>query len=154
MPEGDRIERLRIRSDPERFPVARRWLSGILSEAGWFGEEVRDLVVAMSEACSNAHRYAYEGGTDGAIDLELELSSERAEIRVRDYGRGFDPRDYRAPDLSRPREGGYGICLMKGLTDRLEHRPMERGTLVSMTKLRRSPVGYAGTAVGSERGGE
>jgi len=144
--EREQIERLWIRSDPGRFRVARRWLSGILSEAGWYGEEVRDVVVAVSEACSNAHRYGYEGRMDGKIDLEIALSPDRAEIRVRDYGRGFDPERYRAPDLSRPLEGGYGIHLMKGLTDHLEHRAMEEGTLVLMTKVRRSPVPCGGAA--------
>lgn len=152
MPDGDQIERLWIRSDPGRFRVARRWLAGILGEAGWFGEEVRDVVVAVSEACSNAHRYGYDGSMDGKIDLEIELNADRAEIRIRDYGRGFDPEKYRAPDLGRPREGGYGIHLMKGLTDHLEHRVMEEGTLVLMTKLRRSPVGCGEVAAQGEWG--
>ena len=43
-------------------------------------QEVRDLVVAANEACSNAHRYAYEGRKDGEILLELRLDAEQAEI--------------------------------------------------------------------------
>jgi serine/threonine-protein kinase RsbW len=89
---------------------------------------------------------------DGKIDLEIALNADRAEIRIRDYGRGFDPGKYRAPDLDRPREGGYGIHLMKGLTDHLEHRVMEEGTLVLMTKLRRSPVGCGEVAAQGEWG--
>lgn len=150
MPERERIERLAIRSDPALFRDARRWLAGILEPAGWTKEESTDVVVALSEACSNAHRYAYEGRKDGRIDLQAALSAERIEIRVRDYGKGFDPREYRSPDLSRPREGGYGIYLMRRLTDRLEHRPMETGTLVLMVKSRLVPVGCACPADGGE----
>jgi len=154
MHDRERTEQLGIRSDPEQFRVARRWLSAHLTAAGWFGEEIRDLTVALSEACSNAHRYGYEGRTDGRIDLELTLGAERAELRVRDYGRGFDSRQYQPPDLSRPREGGYGIQLMRGLTDGVEHRLMDRGTLVLMTKLRRSPVGCCVAAERQARGKE
>ena len=49
MPDRERTERLAIHSDPERFRVARRWLSAQLTEAGWFGEEIRDLTVALNE---------------------------------------------------------------------------------------------------------
>jgi len=150
MLERERIERLGIRSDPGLFREARRWLAGILGEAGWSREEASDVVVALSEACSNAHRYAYDGRKDGRIDLRVALSAERVEIRVRDYGKGFDLREYRAPDLSQPHEGGYGIYLMSRLTDRLEHRPMESGTLVLMVKSRLVPVGCSRPARGGE----
>lgn len=154
MPDCERIERLGVRSDPGLFRDVRRWLNGILAGAGWLEEERSDLVVALSEACSNAHRYAYEGRKSGRIDLQVELSADGVEIRVRDYGKGFDPRDYRAPELGRPREGGYGIYLMKRLTDRLEHRSMETGTLVLMTKRRRTSVACACAAGSGERDGE
>jgi serine/threonine-protein kinase RsbW len=138
VPERARTERLSIRSDPVLIRDARRWLTRIVDGAGWSGEESHDLAVALSEACSNAYRYAYEGRTDGRIDLFVELWADEIELAVRDYGKGFDQETYRTPDLSQPREGGYGIYLMQQLTDRLEHRPMESGTLVVMGKTRRA----------------
>jgi serine/threonine-protein kinase RsbW len=132
-----RFEEFTIRSDPRRIREARRWLAGLVAGVGWSGEDCHDLAVALSEACSNAHRYAYAGRTDGRIDLRVALHGDRVELSVRDYGKGFDPKAYREPDLSRPREGGYGIHLMRGLTDRVEHRRQDVGTLVLMTKSKR-----------------
>jgi serine/threonine-protein kinase RsbW len=133
-----RIETISIRSDPGMIRVARKWLAGILHEADWSGREVHDLAVALSEACANAHRYAYEGRTDGKIELRLEMRPHEIEIAVRDYGRGFDPSMHGRPDLSTPREGGYGIHLMKELTDRLEYRSSRAGTVVVMVKSKRA----------------
>ena len=119
------------------FREARCWLARIAGEGGWTANQVHDLTVALSEACSNAHRHAYSGRLGGRIDLELRLSPGAIELTVRDYGEGFDPRGYRSPDLSRPNEGGYGIHLMHRLTDRVEHRRMEPGTMVVMAKRRK-----------------
>ena len=143
MREAGQIERLSIRSDPGRIRDARRWISEIVGRGGWEASDARDLALALSEACSNAHRYAYGGRKDGRIDVRLELWPSRIEIAVRDYGVGFDASSYRGPDLSRPREGGYGIHLMKQLTDHVEHRAKEAGTLVVMIKTRR-PEAQAG----------
>jgi serine/threonine-protein kinase RsbW len=134
--ERERIERFAIPSDPELICEARKWLIRILDGAGWSDDETHDLSVALSEACSNAHRYAYDGRTDGRIDLRVVLCAKKVELAVRDYGEGFSLLGYRAPDLADPTEGGYGIFLMRNLTDHIEHRPMETGTLVVMLKAK------------------
>ena len=137
MRESGQIERLSIRSDPGLIREARRWLGEIVARRGWSPSETHDLALVLSEACSNAHRYGYGGRKDGRIDVRLEVWRSRIEIAVRDYGVGFDPDAYRSPDLSQPNESGYGIHLMKQLTDHLEHRAVECGTLVVMVRNRR-----------------
>jgi serine/threonine-protein kinase RsbW len=137
VPDPERIEELSIPSDPGRIRDARRWLAAVVGGAGWPGEDCHDLAVALSEACSNAHRYAYAGRTDGRVDLRLELFADHVVLQVRDYGTGFDLGRYEAPDLLRPTEGGYGIHLMRGLTDRVEYRQEKAGTSVRMAKTRR-----------------
>jgi anti-sigma regulatory factor (Ser/Thr protein kinase) len=64
------------------------------------------------------------------------LYKAKVEVAVRDYGESFNLLSYRTPDLMEPAEGGYGILLMQRLTDHVEHRPMETGTLVVMLKAR------------------
>ena len=137
MPDREeRVERLSIRSVPKRIRDARGWFARVARAHGCSEDEVRDLAVALSEACSNAQRHGYEGRDDGPIELELRIRSDEIELSVRDYGKGLEPGSYRAPDLARPRVGGYGIYLMSQLTDRVEHRPAETGTLVVMMKSR------------------
>jgi anti-sigma regulatory factor (Ser/Thr protein kinase) len=137
VPESEpRVERLTIRSVPGQLRDARTWLTRMLVGQGWADAEAGDLAVVLSEACSNAIRHGYEERDDGRIDLELRLDANAVELSVRDYGKGFDPGAYRAPDLRQPHVGGYGIHLMNQLADSVELRPVERGTLVVMTKTR------------------
>jgi anti-sigma regulatory factor (Ser/Thr protein kinase) len=136
MPEPTRIERLSIDSDPVRIREARRWLHEITTELGWTAGEAHDLAVALSEACANAHRYAYAGGKGGRIDLRFEVRGDGARLSVRDYGAGFDPRRCREPDPRDLAEGGYGILLMRRLTDGLAYEEPAVGTRVVMIKKR------------------
>jgi serine/threonine-protein kinase RsbW len=133
---GERVERLTIGSVPAQLRDARAWLTRILVAAGCPESEAGDMAVVLSEACSNAIRHGYEDRGDGRIDLELSVRADQLALSVRDYGKGFDPRAYRPPDLRRPRMGGYGIYLMNQLTDRVELRPVEQGTLVVTTRSR------------------
>lgn len=137
MPDpGERTERMTIRSEPGLIRDARDWLARVALEQDCPEDEVRDLAVALSEACSNAMRYGYEGRSDGLIELEIRIRSDEIELAVRDFGKGFEPGDYRAPDLARPRVGGYGIYLMRRLTDSVAYPSVDSGTLVVMKKSR------------------
>jgi len=130
------VERLSIRSEAGRIRDARDWFARIARQHDCHESDVRDLAVALSEACSNAIRYGYEGREEERVELEVRIGPEAIELAVRDFGKGFDPRDYREPELGQPRVGGYGIYLMRQLADRVEHRTVSSGTLVVMTKQR------------------
>lgn len=134
------MSRLIIASDPALFRRARQWAASVAREAGLDEEEVRDLGIAVSEACSNAHRHAYLGRTDGRVDLEAAGEDGAVAVAVRDYGRSFDAEAYRPPDPSEPGEGGYGLYLMRCLVDEVEVRNMNPGVQVILRKRRRRPA--------------
>ncbi len=137
MLEGARLEAFSIRSDPARIRDARKWVASLARSAGFTEEETHDLTVALSEACSNSHRHSYRGRTDGRIDLEAEVENDRLSVTIRDYGVAFDPSAYRAPLLSEPREGGYGLHLIRNLMDEVQYTDMGVGTRVVLVKRRR-----------------
>jgi serine/threonine-protein kinase RsbW len=128
---------LSIQSDPLRFREARLWVASIARRHGFSDVEARDLSLALSEACANAHFHAYQGRTDGRIDLQVEAAAEKIRLIVRDYGSSFDLQAYRAPELSTAAEGGYGVYLMTKLMDRIEYTNTGVGTCVVMDKRRR-----------------
>jgi serine/threonine-protein kinase RsbW len=132
------LEALTIRSDPARFRDARLWISEIARRNGFTEAEAHELSLALNEACANAHAHAYEGRTDGRIDLRVEAASDRVRLTIRDYGVPFDPKTYAPPDLKQAREGGYGVYLIRKLMDRVEYQSTAAGTCVVMDKRRRA----------------
>ena len=136
VPEPGLRERLSIRSHPLRFRDARRWLSEIAHRAGFGETRARQMALALSEVCANAHRHAYGGRTDGRIDLHLEVGQEALRLTVRDYGTTFVPTDYEAPPPEELADGGYGLPLIKTMVDRVDYTDMGDGMRVVLVKKR------------------
>jgi serine/threonine-protein kinase RsbW len=114
--------RLTIPAKPEYITLGRLALTGIARLRDEpLGEEVLgDLKLALTEACTNSVRHAYEGG-NGTVEILYELYSDRLVVEVVDSGEGFDP-DAQATaadgdDLS---EGGLGIAIIQALADDFE----------------------------------
>ena len=134
MREGYRSETISFISDPRRFREIRQWFFSLVREEGLNENVSQEAAVALSEACGNIHRHAYEGRGDGRIDIEVTLDATDLHIKVQDYGSRFDLSGYDPPDLSRPAERGYGIYLMQALMDSVEYRPQKAGTTLVMVK--------------------
>ncbi len=132
-----RLEALSIRSDPARIRDARGWISKIARSAGFTEGETHDLAVALSEICSNSYRHSYGGRTDGRIDLEAELENGTLRLTVRDYGAAFDETERDAPHPPELAESGYGLFLIRSLTDEVQYTRMGVGTRVVLVKQRR-----------------
>jgi serine/threonine-protein kinase RsbW len=132
-----RVEALSIRSDPARIRDVRSWIGTIARSAGFSEGETHDLAVALSEVCSNSYRHSYSGRTDGRIDLEAELENGQLRLTVRDYGTPFDASEHGEPHPAELSEGGYGLFLIRRLTDEVKYTKMGVGTRVVLVKHRR-----------------
>lgn len=55
----DLIE-MKIPAKPEYVGIIRLTLSGVASRMGYVYEEIEDLKIAVSEACTNAVQHAYK----------------------------------------------------------------------------------------------
>lgn len=128
---------LRVRSRSRDLAAIRRWLERIGKAHGLSSGEISDLKVATSEACTNIIRHAYRGDPSQPIILRATPSPDGVEITIRDFAPPFDPTALRAPDLTEPREGGYGIFLIRQLTDMVEFsHPEGGGNQLRMVKRR------------------
>lgn len=114
-PQPRSLLRLGLSADPVAPSVARtllrRWL-GILS---WPAGQLEDILLAASEAVSNAAEHAYRNRTPGMIELsgavEITPGGQRqAILTVRDHGHWRPPP---ADDEARRR----GIPLMRACMD-------------------------------------
>lgn len=120
---------------PEFIALARLALTGLARTRGLSQELVADLKLALTEACSNSVRHAYEASRLGTVGILYELSPDRMIIEVTDEGSGFDPKTLRRAEEELD-EGGLGIAIIRAVTDDLEigARP-EGGSRLRFTKF-------------------
>ena len=102
-------------------------------------QDIDDLEIIVGELCSNVTRHARS--EVGSYQVILEHHDTHVVLEVVDQGEGFDPQGL--PPVGEPREdedggfrhGGFGLHLVRTLTDRvdIEHaRPY--GTTVRVEK--------------------
>jgi serine/threonine-protein kinase RsbW len=113
------IVALTVPAQAEFIALGRLALTGLARTRALSGEMVADLKLALTEACSNSVRHAYDEGREGVVEIIYELSDDRIAIQVTDDGSGFDPEilERAQEELD---EGGLGIAIIRALTDELE----------------------------------
>ena len=105
----------------------RRWLGDVpLSE-----EAREEVVLACNEACANAVEHAYLRGP--AAPIRVSLGRKATTIRIDIVDEGAWRRD--GEDAGR----GRGMSLMRALMDRVQVRPSEEGTVVTMERRIEEP---------------
>jgi serine/threonine-protein kinase RsbW len=126
---------LTIPARPEYVALCRLALTGIARTRALAPELVADLKLALTEACSNSVRHAYEEGREGVVDVRYELGDDRISVEVTDDGSGFDPAVLKRAQEELD-EGGLGIAIIRAVTDELEIgvRP-EGGSRLRFTKF-------------------
>jgi serine/threonine-protein kinase RsbW len=128
------IVALTVPARAEFIALGRLALTGLARTRVLSAEIVADLKLALTEACSNSVRHAYDEGREGVVEILYELSGDRIAIQVTDDGSGFDPEilERAQEELD---EGGLGIAIIRALTDELEigARP-EGGSRLRFTK--------------------
>lgn len=92
--------------------------------------------LSIEEAIVNAHRHGNGGDAAKKITISYDIDRQRAIIRIRDEGEGFDPccvPDPTHPDRI-PLPNGRGIMLMRSYLDEVTFN--ERGNEVQLVKER------------------
>ncbi len=131
---------LRIPCDAKYIAVARLVLAAVGARAGLNMDDIDDLKVAVSEACTNAIEHAFADSDSpeepAAIALRFIPRETALQIEVEDYGTGFDADQIQAPNLQEPSvDQGLGLYLIQQLTDKVEVQSAPgSGTKVIMTK--------------------
>ena len=136
----DYIE-MKIPAKPEYVGIIRLTLSGIASRMGYSYDEIEDLKIATSEACTNAVQYAYHKNKAGEITVGYGLYHDRLEVMVADSGKSFNfeqmkeeigpySTDQKIEHLS---EGGLGLFLIEALMDEVKIHN-QYGVTVFLTK--------------------
>lgn len=128
---------LTIKSSLNELSRVYRWVTDIGRKASLPDEMVSDLQLAITEACTNIIRHAYQMEEGHDIIMTAVADPDRITITLRDFGKKIDLNKYYPPYLDEPSEGGYGVFLMLNLMDIVEYDTHgESGTELKLVKFR------------------
>jgi serine/threonine-protein kinase RsbW len=134
--KGDAVAvRLCIPAKPEYISLGRLALTGLSRLRTFPDDALADLKLALTEACTNSVRHAYDGG-EGIVEILYELYPDRLVVEVTDSGEGFEHDGaWRSEDADELAEGGLGIAIIQALADELEiGRPNGGGSKLRFVK--------------------
>ncbi len=138
METNDEVVELEIPARPEFVALARLVVSAMASaDPTLSDDQVDDLKIAVSEACTNAIEAHDAIATDERVLLKCWSDERGLRVTVEDRGPGFDPSSL--PDHPLPSdpdrlkfERGLGIPLIRALVDEVEISSSKDGTEVRL----------------------
>ena len=127
---------LRFLAKPDRMVMVRDTVRSASRFCGFDEPTIRDIVLAVGEACQNVILHAYASQEDGSIVLAILREGDGLVLRVTDFGLAIDPERTKPRNLDEVRPGGLGIHFIHELMDTAEFSsaPGGLGNVLQMTK--------------------
>lgn len=132
-PYGKTIH-ITLPSFPQFVSLARLTVASVGNMIGFSVEDIEDLKVAVSEACTNA--LCHGQCEDACYDLYYTVEPERIIIQVKDNGDGYKPEDVEEPVCPGEKAGGFGLFIIKTLMDEVSVET-QKGIGTSITMIKR-----------------
>jgi serine/threonine-protein kinase RsbW len=118
---GKQLGTLRVKALLENVPLAIDCVAQLAQKVGLDKRTLYEIQLAVDEACANVADHAYRGEEPGDMEVSCCLENQLFTIRVRDWGRGFDPENVVVPDVDAPLEertlGGLGLFIVRQVMD-------------------------------------
>jgi len=125
----------------EYLDEMREFVGKAAQKGGFNEKDIYNIQLATDEAASNIIEHAYEGVTDGLLEISCGIKGTALTIILVDHGKAFDPADVPDPDikadLSDRKIGGLGIYLMRKLMDEVLYVPEPRKNRNTLTMTKR-----------------
>ncbi len=112
-------------ASPRQLSDIRHRLADWLHANGVDEPLADDIILVVSEACSNCVEHAYRGREPGRMRVEAEVRDGHVQIYVVDSG------SWKTPPAD-PGTRGRGLMLMRKVTDQVDVRGSDDGTTVEM----------------------
>ena len=123
--------KMEISANPEYVSIIRLTTSGIANKVGFCLDDIEDLKVAISEACTNAIKHSLED----RFTIIYTMIEKGLTIEIIDNGKGYNTKEVSAPDLDNLKESGMGLFIIESLMDKVNVESIEgKGTSIKMTK--------------------
>ena len=129
---------LRVPSELGNERYAMDFAEDVAVRMGFARDKIENLKIAVAEACLNAIEHGNNLNRNMKVVIDFAIAPEQLEIRVKDSGRGFFPKEINKPDIKEKIYGsdadyrGWGLYLIKHMVDELEYRDAKTGTHLRM----------------------
>ena len=127
-------EHIRIPATLEELHHVYSWADEHLNQTGIADSKRFDIMLALSEAVTNAIRHGAASGNSDFVDIDVKISDAAVYISVHDYGAGFQPEA--VPDPTSTERlyvpNGRGVFLIKNLADEVRYDFTAEGTTVNV----------------------
>jgi serine/threonine-protein kinase RsbW len=127
-----------IPSEADYVSAVRLAVAAVATRLKFPLEDIEDIKIAVSEACTNVVQHAYENG-EGKIDIKCIVLPKELKIEVRDSGKGFDKGILGTSEQIQQSEEklglGLGLTFIKNLMDTMKlDTELGKGTTLTMSK--------------------
>lgn len=123
--------KMEISSNPKYVSIIRLTTSGIANKMGFCLEDIEDLKVAISEACTNAIKHS----SQDRFTIIYTMIENGLTIEIIDNGKGYDTNSVSEIDSEDLKESGMGLFIIESLMDEVNIKSEEgKGTTIKMTK--------------------
>ena len=123
--------KMEITANPAYVSIIRLTTSGIANKVGFCMDDIEDLKVAVSEACTNAIKHS----SDDRFTIIYTMIKNGLTIEIIDNGNGYDTSSINEPDIENLKESGMGLFIIEALMDEVSIESQEgKGTSIKMTK--------------------
>lgn len=116
--------------------VALEGLQLMGSHFGISENKIGEARILVTEGIINAMEHS--GDENPYVNVDFTMTKEKLIILITDYGKGFVPDSVEEPDiinkLGSERKRGWGLKLMKSMSDDFEITSGENGTKIIITK--------------------
>lgn len=138
MESASRSVSLSFPAEAEYVALGRVVLEGLERARKIEAGVVADLKLAVTEACGNVVKHAYDGEA-GLVEVRFEVAEAEVVVEVVDAGRGFDLDSVGSPE-SLLAEEGRGLAIIGTVAEDLEVRrgPDGRGACVRFRRRLKS----------------
>ena len=124
---------------PDIELVAIEGLDRLAHHMGIVEEKIGEAKLIVTEAIINA--FEHSGNDNSSVDIEFTMTKQELTILVKDFGKGFEPTSIEDPDINKKMgtqdKRGWGLKLMKTLSDDFRIKSDEQGPRITIKKILR-----------------